>query len=406
LHDPFGDTIEKFNGLSLDEIDGGGDDEIDGGNDEIDGNELLSVQRFSLSESVEENTLPDIIVKPSDLRSSYPPFTNRHSRLHKLVEERTRFKPSRERLGLRQRDKLNGTSKRFHNLLGLNATANGSTAGPSAAGGGTFGFSTNGERRNGEEMTNGRHLSELQNKIKDFFNKDVSEVAKVPTDEFLRSFGIEPRPNATKKVPEKYSLIADIPGEIDSTDGLFRVPDEMQDEWSRKEMENKIKIGSLQSELYEMRVAFVQKLYTIQSSKYKYNNLADKQIASSEDDKASSSSNDATWERVEEKEIRQGLWMPDEAASNCFKCQTKFWLGRRKHHCRKCGNIFCADCCNDQERPFSSLPINIKKYYRLCTDCVASCSRNNSPNTSTCKQAAAEEDQSNMMFPPPASSPI
>lgn len=28
------------------------------------------------------------------------------------------------------------------------------------------------------------------------------------------------------------------------------------------------------------------------------------------------------------------LWVPDHAVSQCTSCQTEFWLGRRKHHCR------------------------------------------------------------------------
>ncbi|XP_058455879.1 myotubularin-related protein 3 isoform X2 [Malaya genurostris] len=38
------------------------------------------------------------------------------------------------------------------------------------------------------------------------------------------------------------------------------------------------------------------------------------------------------------------LWVPDHAVSRCTTCQIEFWLGRRKHHCRSCGQIFCADC--------------------------------------------------------------
>lgn len=38
------------------------------------------------------------------------------------------------------------------------------------------------------------------------------------------------------------------------------------------------------------------------------------------------------------------LWVPDHAVSRCHSCHTEFWLGRRKHHCRSCGQIFCADC--------------------------------------------------------------
>ncbi|KAF9645032.1 hypothetical protein BDM02DRAFT_3063869, partial [Thelephora ganbajun] len=40
------------------------------------------------------------------------------------------------------------------------------------------------------------------------------------------------------------------------------------------------------------------------------------------------------------------LWKPDYQASHCdvFNCRKPFTLFDRRHHCRKCGGIFCADC--------------------------------------------------------------
>ncbi|XP_017480637.1 PREDICTED: myotubularin-related protein 4 isoform X1 [Rhagoletis zephyria] len=38
------------------------------------------------------------------------------------------------------------------------------------------------------------------------------------------------------------------------------------------------------------------------------------------------------------------LWVPDHAVKRCTSCQVEFWIGRRRHHCRSCGQIFCADC--------------------------------------------------------------
>lgn len=47
---------------------------------------------------------------------------------------------------------------------------------------------------------------------------------------------------------------------------------------------------------------------------------------------------DMSWEAVEEgatlPEGTPTLWVPDHAVSRCTGCQTEFWLGRRKHHCR------------------------------------------------------------------------
>lgn len=37
-------------------------------------------------------------------------------------------------------------------------------------------------------------------------------------------------------------------------------------------------------------------------------------------------------------------WVPDEQASVCRSCQAPFTTLKRRHHCRCCGNIFCATC--------------------------------------------------------------
>ncbi|VDC05148.1 unnamed protein product [Peniophora sp. CBMAI 1063] len=40
------------------------------------------------------------------------------------------------------------------------------------------------------------------------------------------------------------------------------------------------------------------------------------------------------------------LWKPDRQAARCdaFACRTRFTLFERRHHCRKCGGCFCANC--------------------------------------------------------------
>lgn len=42
--------------------------------------------------------------------------------------------------------------------------------------------------------------------------------------------------------------------------------------------------------------------------------------------------------------IPQKYWMNDSFVSDCLNCFKPFTAFRRKHHCRFCGQIFCADC--------------------------------------------------------------
>ncbi|KAM6902735.1 zinc finger FYVE domain-containing protein 16 [Xenentodon cancila] len=56
----------------------------------------------------------------------------------------------------------------------------------------------------------------------------------------------------------------------------------------------------------------------------------------------------ANWEKdgVEELGSRQPEWVPDSEAPNCMKCSQKFTFTKRRHHCRACGKVYCAMCCN------------------------------------------------------------
>ncbi|KAF8213815.1 FYVE zinc finger-domain-containing protein [Mycena galopus ATCC 62051] len=44
--------------------------------------------------------------------------------------------------------------------------------------------------------------------------------------------------------------------------------------------------------------------------------------------------------------LSKALWKPDSAASNCdsFHCRVPFTIFERRHHCRKCGGLFCQPC--------------------------------------------------------------
>uniref|UniRef100_A0A8C0GYR9 phosphatidylinositol-3,5-bisphosphate 3-phosphatase n=1 Tax=Chelonoidis abingdonii TaxID=106734 RepID=A0A8C0GYR9_CHEAB len=59
-------------------------------------------------------------------------------------------------------------------------------------------------------------------------------------------------------------------------------------------------------------------------------------------------------------------WVPDHMASHCFNCDCEFWIAKRRHHCRNCGNVFCAGCCH------LKLPIPDQQLYDpvlVCNSC-------------------------------------
>lgn len=59
--------------------------------------------------------------------------------------------------------------------------------------------------------------------------------------------------------------------------------------------------------------------------------------------------------------------MPDDMSNKCQMCEITFNFFRRKHHCRKCGGLFCYLCSNI----FKEIYLNNKAMkIRLCKCCV------------------------------------
>ena len=65
-------------------------------------------------------------------------------------------------------------------------------------------------------------------------------------------------------------------------------------------------------------------------------------------------------------------WVPDDEVECCYRCESPFTLINRKHHCRACGKIFCADCSAFT----GSIPSYVPRVYhvkgnglRLCSTC-------------------------------------
>lgn len=46
------------------------------------------------------------------------------------------------------------------------------------------------------------------------------------------------------------------------------------------------------------------------------------------------------------KNLKNAVWLPDTKSSECFSCHKKFTITRRRHHCRRCGGLFCHGNCD------------------------------------------------------------
>ncbi|CAH1793266.1 unnamed protein product [Owenia fusiformis] len=67
-------------------------------------------------------------------------------------------------------------------------------------------------------------------------------------------------------------------------------------------------------------------------------------------------------------------WIPDNECSSCIQCQKKFDWSCRRHHCRRCGRIFCSSCC-DNSAPLPRM--SFVDPVRQCADCVLKTKREN-----------------------------
>lgn len=154
---------------------------------------------------------------------------------------------------------------------------------------------------------------------------------------------------------------------------------------------------------------------------------------------------DMSWEAVDELAPAPTLWVPDHAVTQCMGCNTTFWLGRRKHHCRYafrakrvdarfandradtrshqsgaeprervgpnndvrlarrcCGKIFCADCSEN------FIPLPSEQLYnpvRVCSDCFSRLQPPHSASSCQCnarQQHQGKTENENEVTPPTA----
>ncbi|KAL1414329.1 hypothetical protein MTO96_007572 [Rhipicephalus appendiculatus] len=154
-------------------------------------------------------------------------------------------------------------------------------------------------------------------------------------------------------------------------DGLACPVDAVQQRLHQMVLENEAKIESLENELRRVRHALERSLHV--NGKEALESLEDAPLGldCSGDPpwggcQDGSSSSELSWEQVDERDARATLWVPDHAASHCRGCNAEFWIGRRRHHCRNCGHVFCNPCASQLH------PVPHEQLYqpvRVCGTC-------------------------------------
>jgi hypothetical protein len=77
------------------------------------------------------------------------------------------------------------------------------------------------------------------------------------------------------------------------------------------------------------------------------------------------------WERNCTVNVSKAEWQEDAAAPKCNVCNKSFSWRYRRHHCRKCGDIFCGDCSKESEDLFMRDDHSVCSV-RVCTGCSCS----------------------------------
>ncbi|XP_046847552.1 zinc finger FYVE domain-containing protein 21-like [Xenia sp. Carnegie-2017] len=65
--------------------------------------------------------------------------------------------------------------------------------------------------------------------------------------------------------------------------------------------------------------------------------------------------------------IEEPPWQPDDQYNSCIKCKVVFDFWKRRHHCRRCGNLFCGSCCDQK---VLLLRLNFVDPVRVCEECA------------------------------------
>lgn len=63
---------------------------------------------------------------------------------------------------------------------------------------------------------------------------------------------------------------------------------------------------------------------------------------------------------------RERFWIDDSLVKCCYECDATFTLFNRRHHCRKCGKVFCSKCASNT---IPSMKEDGEVHVRVCNYC-------------------------------------
>ncbi|CAF1221158.1 unnamed protein product [Adineta ricciae] len=165
-------------------------------------------------------------------------------------------------------------------------------------------------------------------------------------------------------------------------DGLTKIPDQVTSRMLEKERAYVQQIEHLHEHMRRMQkfVHTLIKLNNNTANNNNHNTSPHMDAASHSNMNSVETSSCASWQKIDNTEGAVTRWMPDFNVHTCHSCHSKFqqWPLSRKHHCRKCGNVFCNSCANH----YKLIPSLSSRPVRVCRDCYPTIDDNNN-NTAT-----------------------
>ncbi|XP_023520487.1 1-phosphatidylinositol-3-phosphate 5-kinase FAB1B-like isoform X1 [Cucurbita pepo subsp. pepo] len=76
--------------------------------------------------------------------------------------------------------------------------------------------------------------------------------------------------------------------------------------------------------------------------------------------------------RSDPENVSRDFWMPDKSCRVCYECDSQFTFINRRHHCRRCGRVFCSKCTANSIPAPSTDPTNSREdseKIRVCNYC-------------------------------------
>ncbi|UJR33275.1 hypothetical protein I4U23_020730 [Adineta vaga] len=175
-------------------------------------------------------------------------------------------------------------------------------------------------------------------------------------------------------------------------DGLTKIPDQITTRMVQKERAYQQQIENLHEQIRRMQ-RFVYALININNNQNippRMETISQSNINSFE------SSSCSSWQKIDNNDSSVTRWIPDFNVQICHGCNLKFqqWPISRKHHCRKCGNIFCGSCSN-----YCKLipTLSLTQPVRVCHNC--SLTHDDNPSTAANNSTSIESTRTASPMP-------